>query len=207
MRQRQRFIDRRIQETRRKEDSNSIRRNEALLSDKSNFASSRGRNSRRGGRKFGNTARFRQRDRQGPNQGLKYYKCQQIGHFVKNRPLNRRQGHSSISKDDCKQQDDSITLNSSATCRNRDIRWYIDSGATKHMTFEKDLIVDFHEYEQPSDIYLGDNRAIEAFGEGKVNLSGYDESNTVQLTLSKVLYVQMGAEDLFEEGKCIISEN
>ena len=57
------------------------------------------------------------------------------------------------------------------------------------MTFEKALIVDFYEYEQPSKIYLGDNRAIEAFGEGKVNLLCYDESNAVQLTLNKVLYV------------------
>ena len=32
------------------------------------------------------------------------------------------------------------------TCRKRDNCWYIDSGATKHMTFEKDLIVDFIEY-------------------------------------------------------------
>ena len=204
----------------KKEDNNSIRRNEALLSDKSNFASSRGRNSRRGGRKFGNTESFRQRDRQGPNQGLKCYKCPQIGHFVKNCPLNRRQGHSSMAKHDCKQQHDSIALNSSTTCRNRDIRWYIDSGATKHMTFEKDLIVDFDEYEQPSKIYLSDNRAIEAFGEGKVNLSCYDESNAVALTLNKVLYVpnlsknlsvpamtQMGAGVLFDEGKCIISKN
>ena len=80
------------------------------------------------------------------------------------------------------------------------------------MTFEKDLIVDFYEYEQPSKIYLGDNRAIEAFGEGKVNLSSYDESNAVELTLNKVLYVlslsknllsvpamtEMGAEVLFD---------
>ena len=57
------------------------------------------------------------------------------------------------------------------------------------MTFEKDLIVDFYEYEQPSKIYLDDNRAIEAFGEGKVNLSCYDESNAAALTLNKVLYV------------------
>ena len=202
-----------------KEDNISTCRNEALLSDKGNFASSRGRNSRRGGRNFGNTESFRQRDRQGPNLGLKGYKCRQIGHFVKNCPLNRTQGHLSIAEHDCKQQNDSIALNSSTTCRNRDIRWYIDSGATKHMTFEKDLIVDFYEYEQPSKIYLGDNRAIEAFGEGKVNLSCYDESNAVELTLNKVLYVpslsknllsvpamtQMGAEVLFDEGKCIIS--
>ena len=146
---------------------------------------------------------------------MKCYKCPQIGHFVKNCPLNR------IAEHDCKQQDDSIALNSSTTCRNRVIRWYIDSGATKHMTFEKDLIVDFYEYEQPSKIYLGDNRAIKAFGEGKVNLSCYDESHAVALTLNKVLYVpnlsknllsvpamtQMGADVLFDEGKCIISKN
>ena len=46
-------------------------RNLGLLSDKGNFASSRGRNLRRGGRNFGNSESFRRRDRQGPNQGLK----------------------------------------------------------------------------------------------------------------------------------------
>ena len=51
-------------------DHNS-RQNLGLLSDKGNFASSRGRNLRRGGRNFGNSERFRQRDRQEPNQGLK----------------------------------------------------------------------------------------------------------------------------------------
>ena len=122
---------------------------------------------------------------------------------------------------DCKHQDHSIALNSSTACRKRDIRWCIDSGATKQMTFKKDLILDFYEYEQPSKTYLGDNRAIEAFGAGKVNLSCYDESNAVKLTLNKVLYVpnfsknllsvpamtQIGPEVLFDEEKCIISKN
>ena len=57
-----------------------------------------------------------------------------------------------------------------------------------------------------------------------MNLSSCDESNAVQLTLKKVLYVsnlsknslsvpvlvpltQMGAEVLFGEGRCIISKN
>ena len=96
-----------------KEHNISTCRNEALLSDKGNLASSRGKNSRSGGRNFENTESFRQRDRQGQNLGLKGYKCQQIGHFVKNCPLNRTQGHSSTVEHDCKQQDDSIALNSS----------------------------------------------------------------------------------------------
>ena len=71
--------------------------------------------------------------------------------------------------------------------RKLDNHWY--SGSTKHMIFEKDLIVDFMKYEQPSKIYLGDNRVIEGYGQGEVRLSCYDESDAVQLTLNKVLYV------------------
>ena len=195
--------------------------NEALFSDKGNSTWSRGRNPRRGGRNFGNIGNSRQHNRQGSNQGPKCYKCQQVGHFVKNCPLNRKHGHSSIAEHDCKQQNDDIALNSSMIHRKLDNHWYIDSGATKHMTFEKDLIFDFMKYEQPSKIYLGDNRVIEAYGQGKVRLSCYDESDAVQLTLNKVSYVpdlsknllsvsamtQMGAEVLFNDGKCVISKD
>ena len=117
--------------------------NEALFSDKGNSTWSRGRNYRRGGRSFGNTGNSRQHNRQGSNHSPKCYKCQQVGHFVKNCPLNRKHGHSSIAEHDCKQQNDDIALNSSMIRRKLDNHWYIDSGATKHMTFEKDLIVDF----------------------------------------------------------------
>ena len=120
--------------------------NEALFSDKGNSTWSRGRNYRRGSR----------------NLSPRSYKCQQVVHFVKNCPLNRKHGHSSIAEHDCKQQNGDIALNSSMIRRKLDNHWYIDSGATKHMTFDKDLIVDFMKYEQPSKIYLGDNRVIEA---------------------------------------------
>ena len=36
-----------------------------------------------------------------------------------------------------------MALNSSMIRRKLDNHWYINSGATKHMTFEKDLIVFF----------------------------------------------------------------
>ena len=65
--------------------------------------------------------------------------------------------------------------------------WYIDSRAAKHMTCEKDSIVDFIKYEEASKTYLGDNRVIEAYGQGKERLSRYEESDAVQLTLNKAL--------------------
>ncbi len=38
------------------------------------------------------------------------------------------------------------------------------------MTSEKDLIVNYVQYPQPSEIFLGDDRVIKALGEGKVSL-------------------------------------
>ena len=83
------------------------------------------------------------------------------------------------------------------------------------------MIVDYIKYEQPSKVYLGNNRVIKAYGEGKVKLQCYDESGIVTLILNNVLYVpeisknllsvsamtQMGAEVLFNDGKCYVTKN
>jgi len=45
--------------------------------------------------------------------------------------------------------------------------WIIDSGATQHMTFEKDCLSDYVEFKQPCVVNLGDNCSILAYG--KVN--------------------------------------
>ena len=62
-------------------------------------------------------------------------------------------------------------------------QWFIDSGATKHMTYEKDLIKDYIEYSQPTEIFLGDDTAIMALGEGKVTLEFYDGSTVLTMGL------------------------
>ena len=89
------------------------------------------------------------------------------------------------------------------------------------MTYQKHLIVDYFKYEQPSKVYLGNNRVITAYGEGKVKLQCYDEFGIVTLILNNVLYVleitknllsvsamtQMGAEVLFNDGKCYVTKD
>ncbi len=83
------------------------------------------------------------------------------------------------------------------------------------------MIVDYIKYKQPSNIYLGDNRVIKAYGEGTVELQCYDGADGITLALNKVLYVpeitknllsvpvmtQMGAEVLFDNGKCSITKD
>ena len=102
--------------------------------------------------------------------------------------------------------------------------WFIDSGATKHMTNDKNILSNYHQYEQPSQIYLGDDSDILAYGEGQLRMptSHHDGSDQQGfLALRKVLFVpklsknllsvsamtQMGAEVTFDKEKCMVSKD
>ena len=112
--------------------------------------------------------------------------------------------------------DIALTLNSNIKVSKNE--WFIDSAASSHMTYDKDILMDFTSYGQPSQVFLGDNTAISATGEGKVRLPTYDDAEDVYLALNKVLFVpklaknllsvramtNMGAEVTFDKEKCVI---
>ncbi|CAB3988289.1 Retrovirus-related Pol poly from transposon TNT 1-94 [Paramuricea clavata] len=89
------------------------------------------------------------------------------------------------------------------------------------MTFQRNIITDYKKYEEPSKIYLGDNRVVKAYGEGKVNLECNDGADNITLNLHKILFVpeikknllsvpamtQMEAEVIFDDEKCYIIKN
>ena len=154
------------------------------------------------------------------------FKCGKLGHIVRNCSLNKKGSRNQSYLADgngevqASPKKDEIAL-SSASSQGRSKLWYIDSGATKHMTSEKDLIVDYVQNPQPSEIFLGDNRMIRALGEGKVSLEFYDGSNVLTMELYNVLYVPeiaknlvsvsamtgKGAEVLFENDKCYVTKD
>ena len=100
--------------------------------------------------------------------------------------------------------------------------WYIDSAATRHMTYEKDNLMDFRLYspeeKAKSKVHLGDNSVISAVGEGKVRLATGSNENCTYLALQSVAYVpeltknllsvpamaNMGAEVRFNKDKCVV---
>ena len=168
----------------------STGRNEALFSNRGHFPGRRnaGRGNFSGKGNFSCRGRYqRNTTGQGGDQGqnhLKCYKCEQYGHIVKNCPLNKKNGKSNIAEHKEENQGCEMALNSMTSERNEKDYWFIDSGATKHMTSHKELIIDYVVYKAPSKIYLGDNRVIEAYGEGKVRLQCLnDESEVVTLAL------------------------
>ena len=122
--------------------------------------------------------------------------------------------------DDDNNQDFALATNNHAADQSE---WFIDSAASKHMTFKRDALTDFVEYENPHPIGLGDDHVLLASGHGnlRVQMVDIDSGNQFNLTLSKVLYVpkikknlisvgqmaENGAEVYFDKEKCVVNRN
>ncbi len=77
-------------------------------------------------------------------------------------------------------------------------KWLVDSGASSHMTREKDLLTDYHEFEKPEKVGLGDGKAVEAVGVGIARVSMvFNGSSPKRSQLHHVLYVPKHACNLF----------
>ena len=99
--------------------------------------------------------------------------------------------------------------------------WIIDSGATQHMTFEQDALVDYVEFKQPSIVNLGDNRSILAYGKGTYRIKAVVDDHIQNISLRDVLYlpdldknllsvramIKLGAVVSFEDDICKVSRN
>ena len=77
-------------------------------------------------------------------------------------------------------------------------RWLVDSGASSHMTREKNLLTSYREFETPEKVGLGDGRSVEALGVGDVHLSMlFKMSKPKKAVVHQVLYVPKLACNLF----------
>ena len=101
--------------------------------------------------------------------------------------------------------------------------WFIDSAASIHMTFDKNSLVNYIEYDKPKPIGLGDDTILLAMGEGTLHIPMFDPDTNKQftMTLSNVHFVPKltknllsvgtmttkGAEVLFDNDKCIVHKD
>lgn len=75
--------------------------------------------------------------------------------------------------------------------------WLIDSGASRHMTSQKDYLSNYQQFKEKELVTLGDGKAVEALGKGDVKLHlDYKKTGT----LKDVLYVPKLSCNLFSVG-------
>ena len=67
--------------------------------------------------------------------------------------------------------------------------WWIDSGASQHMTRDKKGMDEYENFKTPLKVKLADNSTLLAYGKGNVRLPVYDGLTKVNVTLHDVLYV------------------
>ena len=99
--------------------------------------------------------------------------------------------------------------------------WIIDSGATQHMTFEKNQLPDYVEFKQLCTVNLGDNRSILAYGKVTYRIVADLGDRVQNISLRDVLYlpeleknllsvramVKLGANVQFIGDECKITWN
>ena len=68
--------------------------------------------------------------------------------------------------------------------------WIIDSGASRHMTFESSILHAYKDFETPEPVGLGDGRTVSAIGVGKVKvITQPHNGESVVCWMTDVLYV------------------
>eukprot|EP00794_Sanderia_malayensis_P016556 gene16556-biopygen13988 len=67
--------------------------------------------------------------------------------------------------------------------------WWIDSGASKHMTPNKRLMSNFITFKTPIQVKLADNNQVLAYGKGDLRFPVFDGSKRYNIFLQDVLYV------------------
>ena len=147
---------------------------------------------------------------------IKCYGCDQEGHVIRNCPNGKKRKQyrpspkfdKSLPKHNAtpalgdSDSDDSganvFAVGLSVT--KGDDCWIIDSGASQHMTSNRDLLMNYQEFSKPEPVVLGDGRSVHALGTGEIcvtMLLGSKESDERKSTMTKVLYVPKLAANLF----------
>ena len=108
--------------------------------------------------------------------------CKKRGHFARDCPQRKKNNPDNFSKGKgsvhCAQEEsndledvDEIALFTNGN--EYQSGWIIDSGATQHMTYERNNLSEYVEFKRPCRVNLGDNRVILAYGKGAYRACTY----------------------------------
>ena len=90
---------------------------------------------------------------------------------------------------------DKIALKPSSQIKNSD--WWINSGASQHMTPEKKSLDDYSTFETPLKVKLADDIVLHVYGKGNVHLTVLNDNDKINIVLKDVLFISKLQNKLF----------
>ena len=122
--------------------------------------------------------------------------CKEKNHFA--RDCVKKKADENTKKDEkanlATDQEPEIALKSTQeSCRSG---WWIDSGASQHMTYDRGSIDSYQKFKKPLNIQLADDSTLQSFGKGEVRLT-LNGKEKVKIVLKEVLYVPKMKNKLF----------
>ena len=94
------------------------------------------------------------------------FNCGQQGHFIQNCPTLVKDTSQHRAKTAGEQQEDSENSDAGGhmfvATEVQDSEWIIDSGASRHMTFQWNVLRGYKEFDNPEPVQLGDGRNVDA---------------------------------------------
>ena len=109
----------------------------------------------------------KQEKTKGDPTNVRFYTCDEKGHFAIDCPIRKRRHHAHIAKDDepkkktfRREKDDLdeeyvIISTLTSTISHERNNWLVDSGASKHMMGYKESFINMSEHESPNKVNLG----------------------------------------------------
>jgi hypothetical protein len=135
-----------------------------------------------------------------PIRQMKSSYCKKPGHFLRN-CLKKKSDEKEKANQACDDQEQMFVtaLNANDHARND---WIIDSGATQHMTFEREW---FTTYESivARKVYMGDDTILEAIGKGSIKATMQVGGKMLFTTITQVLHVPKMKNSLISVSKLI----
>lgn len=123
---------------------------------------------------------------------VKCWHCQEMGHYAVTCPKKKRKGNDQFVAASAEMGEFASRFGEMALVAGHDTGgtssplWYIDSGASKHMSGVQEQFSELNPRTNQQDIILGDDRAVRVAGVGDVT---FQRESQAPLRLTYVLYV------------------
>lgn len=109
----------------------------------------------------------------------KCYLCKESGHWRRDCPQKNRNAKG----------DAFVSVSKSESSNMCDEDWYLDSGASDHMTCKREWFIDYVQIDPPVSVRIGNGNSIYAYGRGNINVRAFNNRCWENKHLADVLYV------------------